>query len=149
LPFDGSSAITQTIGVPGAVSTDGAGGFYLSSNQNRVYRIASDGTLRIIAGNGSPGFSGDGGPAYSAQLNYVHGVAADSDGNVFIADTNNNRIRKVDPSGVIATVAGAGSWGSGGDGGPAVFSQLAGPRGLALDLAGNLYIADTGNNEIR
>src|SRR5437667_1779384 len=149
LPVDGSQAITQTIGVPQGVSADGAGGFYVSSSQNRVYHVGSEGTLTVIAGNGSRGFSGDNGLALSAQLNYVHGVAADSAGNVFIADTNNNRIRKVTPAGFITTVAGTGTWGSGGDGGPAVSSQLSGPRGVAVDQAGNLFIADTGNNEIR
>ena len=126
LPVDGSQAITQTIGVPQGVSADGAGGFYVSSSQNRVYHVGSEGTLTVIAGNGSRGFSGDNGLALSAQLNYVHGVAADSAGNVFIADTNNNRIRKVTPAGFITTVAGTGTWDSGGDGSPAVSSQQSG-----------------------
>src|SRR5215467_8015502 len=105
LPSSGSRADTQTIGVPQGVATDGAGGFYVaSSTQNRVYRIAADGTLTVIAGNGTPGFSGDGGSASSAQMSYVHGVTADNVGNVFIADTSNNRIRKVSGAGVMTTV---------------------------------------------
>src|SRR5712691_12710491 len=83
-PVNGSRALTQTIGVPQAVSADGAGGFYISSNHNRIYRVTSDGTLTVIAGNGLVGFSGDNGPATSAQFSYIQGIAADSAGNVFI-----------------------------------------------------------------
>src|SRR5215831_2118010 len=126
LPSSPSRANTQTIGVPQGVATDSTGGFYVSSStQNRIYRIVSDGTLTVVAGSGSPGFSGDGGPASSAQLNYVHGIAADIAGNVFITDTNNNRIRKVSSTGVITTVAGNGGWGSGGNDGAAISAQLA------------------------
>src|SRR5213593_4687735 len=150
LPAIGARANTQSIGVPQAVATDGAGGFYVtSSSHNRVYRVTSDGTLLLIAGNGFTGFSGDGGPASSALLNYVHGVAVDAAGNVFVADTYNNRIRKISPDGIITTVVGTGMWGSGGDGGPAAAAQLSVPRGLAIDRAGNLFIADVGNNRIR
>jgi len=114
-----------------------------------VYRVASDGTLILIAGTGFTGFSGDGGPASAALLNYVHGVAVDGAGNVFVADTYNNRIRKITPDGIISTVVGTGAWGSGGDGGPAPAAQLGAPRGLTIDRAGNLVIADVGNNRIR
>jgi trimeric autotransporter adhesin len=148
-PVNGSQAVTQTIGVPQAVSADGAGGFYIGSNQNRIYHVASDGTLTIVAGNGTLGFSGDNGPALSAQFNYIQGVAADSAGNVFVTDSKNNRVRKVTPGGVVTTVAGTGGWGSRGDGGPAVSAQLNDARGLAVDQSGNLFIADAGNNEIR
>src|SRR5262249_4606501 len=107
LPASGSPAINQTIGVPQGVTPDGAGGFYVASaTQNRIYRVGPDGTLTVIAGNGFTGYAGDGGPASAARLNYVHGVAVDGAGNVFIADTNNNRIRKVTPGGIISTVAG-------------------------------------------
>jgi sugar lactone lactonase YvrE len=150
LASSGSRANTQTIGVPQGIASDGAGGFYVaSSTQNRIYRVARDGTLTVIAGIGSPGFSGDGGPAYSAQFNYVHGIAADGAGNVFIADTSNNRVRKVSGAGAITTVAGNGGWGLNGNGGAATSALLASPRGVAVDLAGNLFIADTGNNQIR
>src|SRR5881296_2950210 len=150
LPVIGARANTQSIGVPQAVAVDGAGGFYVtSSSHNRVYRVTADGTLLLIAGNGFTGFSGDGGPASSALLNYVHGVAVDAAGNVFVADTYNNRIRKISPDGIITTVVGTGMWGSGGDGGPAAAAQLSVPRGLAIDRAGNLFIADVGNNRIR
>src|SRR5213593_1563777 len=150
LPAIGARANTQSIGVPQAVTADGAGGFYVtSSSHNRVYRVASDGTLILIAGTGFTGFSGDGGPASAALLNYVHGVAVDGAGNVFVADTYNNRIRKITPDGIISTVVGTGAWGSGGDGGPAPAAQLGAPRGLTIDRAGNLVIADVGNNRIR
>src|SRR5689334_13736990 len=150
LPNSGSRADTQTIGVPQGVASDGAGGFYVaSSTQNRIYRVAADGTLTVIAGNGIPGFSGDGGPASSAQMSYVHGVAADNTGNVFIADTSNNRVRKVSAAGVITTVAGNGGWGFSGNGGDASSARLASPRGVAADASGNVFIADTGNNQIR
>src|SRR5213593_2815483 len=150
LPVIGARATTQSIGVPQAVAVDGAGGFYVtSSSHNRVYRVASDGTLILIAGTGFTGFSGDGGPASAALLNYVHGVAVDGAGNVFVADTYNNRIRKITPDGIISTVVGSGAWGSGGDGGPAQAAQLGAPRGLTIDRAGNLFIADVENNRIR
>src|SRR6266481_5305511 len=150
LPISGSQATTQTIGIPDGISADGAGGFYVaSSSQNRVYRVTSDGTLTVIAGTGRRGFSGDGGHGSSAQLKYPHGVAVDGTGNVFIADTNNNRIRMVTPDGVISTVAGNGGYGFSGDGGSGISARLAAPRGVAVDQAGNLFIADSDNNRIR
>src|SRR6185369_11927615 len=150
LPVSGSPAITQTIGVPQGVAADGAGGFYVaSSTHNQVYRVSADGILKVIAGTGSAGFSGDGGPATAAQFHYIHAIAVDASGNVFVADTNNNRIRKIDPAGIVTTITGTGAWGSAGDGGAATSAQLAGPRGVAVDGAGNLFIADSGNNRIR
>src|SRR6266850_560321 len=150
LAVGGLQATTQTIGIPDGVSADGAGGFYVSSSsQNRVYRVTSHGTLRVIAGTGKRGVSGDGGPASSAQLKYPHGVAVDGTGNVFIADSNNNRIRMLTAGGVITTVAGEGTAGFSGDGGPALAAQLKYPVGVAVDGAGNLFIADRYNNRIR
>jgi len=101
-----------------------------------------------IAGNGSPGFSGDNGPATSAQIDTVYGVASDAHGNIYIADTRNQRIRRI-ASGVITTVAGTGVEGYFGDGGAAASAQFSFPRAVAVDAAGNLYIADTGNCRIR
>jgi len=149
LPVNGSSALTQTIGVPQAVTADGSGGFYIASNQNRVYHVTAEGTLTAVAGTGIIGSSGDNGPASSAQFNYLQGIVADSAGNVFISDSKNNRVRKVGPTGVITTVAGNGSAGWSGDGGPAVSAHFSGPRGLAVDRAGDLFIADAGNNVVR
>src|SRR5439155_1308492 len=101
------------------------------------------------AGSGTRGFSGDGGPATAAQLTAPVGVALDPAGNLYIADRDNQRIRKVTPGGTISTYAGTGTWGFSGDGGPATAAQLNTPAGVALDSAGNLYIADQANHRIR
>jgi trimeric autotransporter adhesin len=149
-PVMGTMAIAQAIDYPASVAFDGTGGFYVSSYaQNRVYRVSSDGKLSLVAGSGNLGFSGDGGQASLAQLNRPHGVIVDSAGNLFIADSGNNRIRKVSGSGIITTVAGTGSSGSSGDGGPATSAQLLFPYGAAVDSAGNLFIADSDNHRIR
>jgi sugar lactone lactonase YvrE len=132
------------------VAPDGTGGFYVSSStHNQVYRVSAEGILTVVAGNGTAGYSGDGGPAIDAQFHYIHALAVDASGNIFVADTNNNRVRKINPAGTVTTVAGTGGWGSAGDGGAAASAQLASPRGVAVDGAGNLYIADSGNNRIR
>jgi sugar lactone lactonase YvrE len=150
LPVDGSLATNQAIDAPSSVAPDGTGGFYVAvSGQHQVYRVTADGRMNLIAGNGTPGFSGDAGPATSAQLNYPMGIAADASGNLFIADYNNHRIRKVTPEGSISTVAGGGTQGFSGDGGAAVSAELNYPAGVALDSAGNLFIADSYNYRIR
>jgi hypothetical protein len=117
--------------------------------QNRVYRVAADGRLSLIAGSGTPGFSGDGSFATAAQLSWPRGVAADSAGNIFIADSRNHRIREVTLAGMISTVAGDGTEGFSCDGGPATTAQLSDPYGVTVDSMGNLFIADTGNQRIR
>ncbi len=133
---------------------------YIADTSNkRVVRYVPTGSnagFAVIAGNGIGAFGGDGGPAPFAQLNNPQGVAVDSAGNVYIADTTNNRIRKVVPSSdgdpthaIITTIAGNGRPGYSGDGGPATSAQLQFPRGVAVDSAGNVYIADSGNNVIR
>src|SRR5579871_3569852 len=124
LPTSGSRALNETIGVPQAVAADGSGGFYIASNQNRVYHVSAEGILTVLAGTGAVGFGGDNGAATSAQFNYIQGVAADRSGNVYISDSKNSRIRKVTPAGVITTVAGTGAFGLAGDGGPAVSARL-------------------------
>lgn len=106
-------------------------------------------TVTTVAGNGTSGFSGDGGPATQAALNNPRGIAYDQQGNLYIADTGNNRIRMVNPQGVITTVAGTGVAGYAGDGQPAVDAELNGPSCVATDAAGNVYIADTENNRVR
>jgi sugar lactone lactonase YvrE len=105
--------------------------------------------ITTIAGTGTEGFSGDGGQASAAELQLPFGVAVDDAGNVFIADTRNHRIRKVTPAGLISTVAGTGTAGFSGDNGPATNAQLSGPIFVAVDSAGNLYVADQGNNRVR
>src|SRR5207247_8686726 len=93
LPSSGSQAITQTIGVPEAVTPDGMGGFYVSTNQDRVYHVASDGILTVIAGVGSPGVTQDGVAAVSAKFNYVHSVGGDANGDACVADTTDGTTR--------------------------------------------------------
>ncbi len=116
---------------------------------HQVMRIAADGSAAVIAGTGVPGFSGDGGPATSAQLQGPSGVAVAPDGTLYIADTTNHRIRRITPDGIIATIAGTGTRGFSGDGGPAVAAQLAMPAQVLLDPAGNLYVADFFTGHIR
>jgi DNA-binding beta-propeller fold protein YncE len=106
--------------------------------------VSADGIIRTVAGSGVRGFSGDGGLAPEASLNYPVGLAVDTVGNLFIADTGNYRVRKVDGSGIISTVAGTGMNPYAGDGVPAATTGLRGPAGVAVDAAGNLLISDTG-----
>ena len=143
-----SKAIT---GIPYAfdIALDHSGNIYATTGQF-VLEVASGGTVTTIAGSGASSyFGGDEGPATMARLNAPRGIAVDSQGNSYIADTANNRIRKVTLEGIITTIAGTGNAGGKGDGGLATLAELSRPRSLAMDSAGNLYIADTGNNEIR
>jgi trimeric autotransporter adhesin len=146
---DGGQANSAQLRASG-VAVDGTGNLYIAdSGNNRIRKVTSAGIITTVVGNGSQGYSGDGGPATSAQLNQPYGVAEDSTGNLYIADRTNTRIRKVTPAGIISTVAGDGSFGSSGDGGPATNARLYYPDGVAVDSTGNLYIADWGNNQIR
>lgn len=115
----------------------------------RVRRVAPNGIVTTVAGTGIAGFTGDGGPATAAQMRSASGVAVDASGNIFIADAQSARIRKVEPNGVIRTYAGTGTAGAGGDGGPALSAQLNFPSGMTVDSVGNLYFADTRNFKIR
>ena len=127
-----------------------AGSVYIANIDNHyVRRVDASGTVSVIAGTREPGYGGDGGPAVEAQLNYPAAVAVDKAGNVYLADTGNHRIRRVDTSGIITTIAGTGEPGYGGDGGPAAEARLASPIALAVDGSGNIYIADLGNYRIR
>jgi sugar lactone lactonase YvrE len=137
---DGGPATGATI-VPGAIALDAAGNLYIVDGNN-IRRVDVNGTIATIAGTSQPGFSGDGGPAVNAQLNQPLGLTVDSAGNIYVADTSNFRVRKIDPSGNITTVAGNGIPGSTGDGGAATSAGLADPAGVAVDSLGNIYIAD-------
>ena len=134
---------------PRGLASDSAGNIYVADNDaNRVLRISQNGSVAIFAGTGRSGFSGDGGPAAQASFNNPRGVAVDASGNVYIADSGNNRIRRVTPNGIIATVAGNDGSGFSGDGG-ALSTSLNFPIGVTVDAAGNLYVADTANNRVR
>jgi hypothetical protein len=131
------------------VAADAAGNLYIADVGNaRIRKVGTDGIITTIAGTGVRGFSGDGGPATSANV-VGSGVAVDTAGNFYIADPVSNRIRRVDTDGIITTVAGDGTRGYGGDGGPATSAQLAGPGDIAVGPSGDLYIADGGNARIR
>ena len=146
---DGGPATAARLDSPSGVALDGDGNLYIADRGNNRIRKVRSGVITTVAGDGTYGYSGDGGPATAALLNGPTDVAVDGAGNLYIADHDNDRIRKVDPAGVITTVAGDGTEGYGGDGGAATAAQLHWPRGVALDGAGNLYIADTSNHRIR
>ncbi len=119
------------LNTPAAVAVDDAGVVYVADHGNhRIRRITTDGKIVSIAGNGSGAFRGDNGPATSASLYFPQGMALDGEGNLYIADVSNNRVRKVSPDGTISTVAGLGTAGFAGDGAPAVKAQLNQPREL-------------------
>jgi sugar lactone lactonase YvrE len=146
---DGGPATAAQLHDPTGVAVDAADDLFFADGQNqRIRKVTPAGIISTVAGNGSAGFSGDGGPATAAQLGYPSGVAVDTAGDLFIADNGNQRIRKVTPAGIISTVAGNGIYGFSGDGGPATAAQLNLPSGVAVDTAGNIFIAD-GNNRIR
>jgi sugar lactone lactonase YvrE len=150
---DGVLATSASIFLPMGVVTDAAGNLFLSdSNNNRVRRV--DGVSQVITtvgGNGSPGYSGDGGPATAAMVNMPSGIVMDGAGNVYFADSGNNIIRRIDAvSGIITTVAGTPQTnGYAGDGGLATAALLTTPEGLAFDAAGDLIIVDSGNQVVR
>jgi uncharacterized protein (TIGR03437 family) len=147
---DGGQAIKAELNAPLGVAVDSGGNFYIADTANNVVRkVSAAGVISTLAGNGATGSGGDGGAASSAQLNAPQGVAVDASGNLYIADTGNARIRKVSSSGAISTYAGSGTPGYSGDGQAASSAQLNLPIGLAVDSAGNLYIADYGNNVVR
>ncbi len=189
---DGGPATAASLSDAEGVAVDSAGDVFIAdANDHRIRKIAPDGTISTVAGDGFPGFSGDGGPASAARLNTPYGIAVDSAGDLYIADLGNNRVREiaadgtittvsgtdaflaprnvaldakgnlyvsefaghrvrcVSTGGTITTIAGTGTAGFSGDGGPATAAELNYPAGLAFDSAGNLYIADSGNNRVR
>ena len=147
-PATPGPALKASIGDPTRLAADPAGNVYFSSLHS-IFKVDATGALTRLAGNGRAGNSGDGGPATAAQLNFPMGIAIDAAGNLFVADRDAAVVRKISPDGSIATVAGSGTPGYTGDGGPALNGRLNGPFGVAVDRAGNLYIADTGNEVVR
>jgi sugar lactone lactonase YvrE len=147
---DGGTATAALLDTPFGVAMDSAGNLYIAdTNNRRIRKVTPAGVISTVAGTGVFGYSGDGGAPTAAQLSNLEGVVVDSTGNLYIADDSNHCIRKVNPAAVISTVAGTGSYGYSGDGGAATAAQLFSPRGVAVDSAGNMYIADTYNHRIR
>lgn len=163
--LDGNLATTADLELPSSVALDGAGNLYIADSvHNRIRMVCASaasatihgaacsgaGIITTIAGNGDPTYTGDGGPAANATVNSPSGVALDGAGNLYIADTGNNVVRKITAAtGIIATVAGNGTAGSAGDAQAAILAELNQPWGVTLDISGNLYIADTANHRIR
>lgn len=155
---DGGSATSAELSNPGGLALDAAGTLYITDSGNSRIRVVNTqattisvlgvtiapGDIATVAGTGTAGYSGDGGVATSAELNGPAAIAVDASGNLYIADTFNQVIRKVVPSGIITTVAGTGGFPDSGDGGPATSAQIEFPDGVAVDAAGNFYIADGG-----
>ena len=147
---DGGPATAASLNNPTAIAVSDGGVVYFSDQFNhRIRRVALDGTITTVAGNGNAGFSGDGGPAVGASLNYPGGLALDVAGNLYFNDDLNFRARRVAVDGTISTVAGNGVSSFSGDGGPATAAALNGNFGIAVDLLGNLLIADSVNNRVR
>jgi RHS repeat-associated protein len=146
---DGGPATQARLCEPFAVAAGPDGSLYIADYANqRIRRVGPDGIITTVAGGGTGGL-GDGGPATQATLFDPSDVAVGPDGSLYVADLSNHRVRRVDPSGVITTVAGTGVNGFSGDGGPAIQAQIWDPGGIALGLDGSLYIADAGNNRVR
>ena len=150
--FNGEIVLPRTaqLNLPHGVAADALGNWYVADTaNNRIRKVQPGGNLFTIAGNGNASYFGDGGPATKGSVNQPQGVAVDAAGNVYIADTLNHAVRKVTPDGVINTLAGTGNPGYSGDGGPANKARLSLPSAVAVDANGNVYVADTGNNQVR
>lgn len=147
---DGGPAAAAQLGNAYGVAVDRHGNVFLGDRVSRTVRkISPDGTISRFAGTGTRGFSGDGGPAIDAELGWPNDIAFDSKGNVYIADSSNNRVRVVDASGTITTFAGTGDGGYSGDGGPATKAELDAPSALCFDGHDALYICDFDNHCVR
>ncbi len=144
-----TAAIAATYGSTG-IATGPDGSLYIADTQNnRVRKIGVNGIITTIAGNGVAGFSGDGGPATLASLNQPWGVAVAADGTIYVADTHNNRIRRIDTGGIISTIAGNGIPGFTGDGGLATQASLSNPISVAIGPQNAVYFIDSGNQRVR
>ncbi len=147
---EGGPALNASLYQPFGLAHDPQGNLYIADRRNHlVRRVRPDGIIERVAGTGLPGFGGEGGPARLALLDQPAGLAFDQDGNLYIADCANHRVRKLDTQGNLHTVAGTGIPGFGGEGGPARLALLDQPMGLAFDSQGNLYIADSANRRVR
>ena len=147
--YDQTGPATRApISVPQGIAVDRRGNIYVARDSTRVRRITAAGQISTIAGAGF-GYGGDHGPALKALFHDPEGIAVDANGDVYVSDYGNNRVRKIRPDGMITTVAGTGKPGFSGDGGPAQKAQLNLPNGLAVDRTGNLYIADFRNYRVR
>ncbi|HTW66367.1 MAG TPA: hypothetical protein VME17_17210 [Bryobacteraceae bacterium] len=147
---DGGPGPQAGLFLPFGVAVDAAGDIFVADTDHaRIREVTSGGIINTIAGDGIYGNSGDGGPAANAELDLPVAITTDGSGNLYIADNQNHRIRKVAPGGIISTVAGNGTQGYAGDGGAAINAELSLPTGVAVDPSGNLFIADSGNDRIR
>ncbi|HEY6347166.1 MAG TPA: hypothetical protein VIY49_37215 [Bryobacteraceae bacterium] len=147
---DGGPAAAAQVNGPAGMARDAAGNLYIADSFNNVIRkVSTNGIISTYAGNGKTGYTGDGGPALQARMNYPVAIAFDSHGDLYIADVTNNVIRMVTPNGIISTFAGVGTPGVGGDRGPAMEALLDQPMGVAVDSNNNVYIADSANNTVR
>ena len=147
---DGGQATSALLRAPRTMEADAQGNLYITDTENhRIRKVDSTGRITTLAGTGTAGYGGDNGPATSARLNTPHGVAADSAGNVYIADSPNQRIRKVSPNGIITTIAGTGTSGYNGDNIQATTARLNYPKGVEVGPDGALYIGDANNHRVR
>ncbi len=146
---DHGPATAATLSFPRGVAVDAQGNLYIADTGNSSIRKVTAGVITTVAGNGAAGFAGDSGLAVNAQLSYPAALAIDSSGNIYIADTWNYRIREISTDGKIQTIAGNGSYGPFGDGGPATSASLGAIESLALDAAGNLYLSDAYDHVVR
>lgn len=152
---DGGPATSAELWTPSGITVDGLGNVYIADHGNQdIRKVNTSGIISTFAGNGygtgnRGGYSGDEGPADSAELSLPYGLATDDTGNIYIADFGNQRIRKVNTFGIITSIAGNGFATYSGDGGPATAASLAAPWDVTLDKSGNFYIADYGNDRIR
>ena len=147
---DGGPATAARLQEPVGVGLGAGGDVYVADRDNNAIRkIDADGTITTVIGGGGAGFSGDGGPASEARIDRPQQIVVDPDGNVYFADSGNNRVRRIDTEGVVTTVAGNGRAATSGDGGPALSAAVWNPTGLALDDEGNLYVSQPDDNRIR
>jgi sugar lactone lactonase YvrE len=146
---DGGPAASAQFYNPIAVAVDAQGNVYVADSGNGGVRRIASGTITTIAGTGTLSYSGDGGPASAAQFSAISGIAVDAQGNVYVADTSNDAIRLFPLGGTVSTIAGNGTQGYTGDGGPATVAKLNNPTGVAVSASGNVYVGDTGNNAVR